>query len=638
MQRILLGIIGLLIFAFTVNAQPYSSKDGEFTASQKAGCKTLNVTFNAPICKTDACRLSFNGDPASGTDVPQSTGVLNHSFTDAGTYKVLLVRGGRGAPYDEIDINVSEPTPPTFQISQCGGNQVSVKILESAYDNYVVNYSDGTSSPPVAPNGSDNHLFLDGAGAKTVTVKGLYTEGLDNCPSSSQSVTVGSGLSKTFIDELRVLDGASIKLDFDYQDNVQYGLQVAIDGSATFYQPKSFMNKATDTITNLQADSRTYCFRLATYNGCTNSLISDPYSNTICSSKNFNINIVSNEINSSWIRNNAGVLSTDILIEIPSSTSKFEIPLAPPLSTTYSDKNVECGLTYCYAQRSNYTDGSRAISVTKCGVAFSSTPPDAIVNISSQWLTEGSVGLVWNIPKPFVGKEYYIYKQNGTIYQLSATVNDSTFIDSDEPTCYQIAYTDICGNESTRSKEVCPIVLSGALQSNNDIDLSWTSYVGWKDGEVLQYDLERNESLLESFPGSELQFTDVDEDLSEQTYTYVIKAYPPFGINLPPSISNTITIIKSPNLFHPTAFTPNGDALNDIFNVYGQYIEDFEMSIFNRWGELMYTTTDLELGWDGTFKGTAMPEGTYTFVARIKDFAGRSFERSGSIVLLKNGN
>ncbi len=102
-----------------------------------------------------------------------------------------------------------------------------------------------------------------------------------------------------------------------------------------------------------------------------------------------------------------------------------------------------------------------------------------------------------------------------------------------------------------------------------------------------------------------------------------------------PSVSNTITIIKDPNLFHPTAFTPNGDGLNDIFNVFGQFIIAFEMKIFNRWGEMMYATDDLDQGWDGMYKGTIMPEGTYVFRAKITDQAGRTFDRSGPFVLLR---
>ena len=68
---------------------------------------------------------------------------------------------------------------------------------------------------------------------------------------------------------------------------------------------------------------------------------------------------------------------------------------------------------------------------------------------------------------------------------------------------------------------------------------------------------------------------------------------------------------------------------------FGQYVVAFEMKIFNRWGELLFTTDDIHGGWDGTFRGNEMPEGTYTFIAHITDRAGRIFKRSGSVLLLR---
>ena len=69
--------------------------------------------------------------------------------------------------------------------------------------------------------------------------------------------------------------------------------------------------------------------------------------------------------------------------------------------------------------------------------------------------------------------------------------------------------------------------------------------------------------------------------------------------------------------------------------MFGQYVVAFDMQIFNRWGELLFSTNDIQSGWDGTFRGNEMPEGTYTFIAHITDRAGRTFERSGSVLLLR---
>ena len=134
--------------------------------------------------------------------------------------------------------------------------------------------------------------------------------------------------------------------------------------------------------------------------------------------------------------------------------------------------------------------------------------------------------------------------------------------------------------------------------------------------------------------GTATSYIDNSDDLNYQTFVYVVKANavePGFG----QSVSNRVPLLKDPNLFHPTAFTPNGDNLNDNFSVFGQYVVAFDMQIFNRWGELLFSTNDIQSGWDGTFRGNEMPEGTYTFIAHITDRAGRTFKRSGSVLLLR---
>jgi gliding motility-associated-like protein len=124
------------------------------------------------------------------------------------------------------------------------------------------------------------------------------------------------------------------------------------------------------------------------------------------------------------------------------------------------------------------------------------------------------------------------------------------------------------------------------------------------------------------------------EDFDNQIYLYRITAIAN-DASVSSSISNSITIIKEANLSFPTAFTPNGDNMNDVFKVFGQFTAAVEFKIFNRWGELLFITTDLGKGWDGTYKGSAMPEGTYVFRAFLTDFAGRTSERSGTVVLLR---
>jgi gliding motility-associated-like protein len=97
-------------------------------------------------------------------------------------------------------------------------------------------------------------------------------------------------------------------------------------------------------------------------------------------------------------------------------------------------------------------------------------------------------------------------------------------------------------------------------------------------------------------------------------------------------VINVIPLVKS--VFVPNVFSPNNDGKNDLLYVYGNHINKMELRIFNQWGQEVEVITDKSKGWDGKFKGNAQPEGTYTFVANLTDLAGRTFKRSGSVVLL----
>jgi len=68
-------------------------------------------------------------------------------------------------------------------------------------------------------------------------------------------------------------------------------------------------------------------------------------------------------------------------------------------------------------------------------------------------------------------------------------------------------------------------------------------------------------------------------------------------------------------LFFPNVFTPNGDPHNQFFSPVGTNIENYELAIYNRWGNLLFRTRDINQPWDGTYKGQDVPEGVYFYIA-----------------------
>ncbi len=100
------------------------------------------------------------------------------------------------------------------------------------------------------------------------------------------------------------------------------------------------------------------------------------------------------------------------------------------------------------------------------------------------------------------------------------------------------------------------------------------------------------------------------------------------------SVSDSINIGECDvELWFPNAFTPNGDGLNDTYHPKGLGVEKFSIKIFNRWGEMVFETTSLEPGWDGTCNRNPCPEGTYVFIAFYQGRSGGQVQAKGTIIL-----
>jgi len=88
-------------------------------------------------------------------------------------------------------------------------------------------------------------------------------------------------------------------------------------------------------------------------------------------------------------------------------------------------------------------------------------------------------------------------------------------------------------------------------------------------------------------------------------------------------------------LFVPTAFTPDGDDLNDIFLPIISGVKEYELLLYNRWGELFFKTKNQAVGWDGTINGNLAPIDSYTWKIIVKTDLNRYYEQIGVINLIR---
>lgn len=103
------------------------------------------------------------------------------------------------------------------------------------------------------------------------------------------------------------------------------------------------------------------------------------------------------------------------------------------------------------------------------------------------------------------------------------------------------------------------------------------------------------------------------------------------------SAADTVTVFVSgecPEIYVPTGFSPNGDNNNDILYVFG-VMDDLHFVIYNRWGQIVFETTDKLIGWDGTHHGKLVQSGIYAYKFTATDPKGTVVKKSGNITVIR---
>jgi gliding motility-associated-like protein len=626
----------LFLLFFSVStfalAQSKISRLGRFEMDEVQGCAPFNVT----IVRTDLVSpLICDGlnpcDINWGDGSPEDHNFFTHTYTQPGTYTLSVLYPNTG--FDDIQIVVFPNIQPTFNVYLCSGNAVQVHVTDTNYDSYIIDYDDLTPEVEV-PRGSlpVSHTF-GSSGPQTIFVRGKNANSADNCtPPAMKDITVATAAPPVpTIDQLVITSSSVIDLEMTTRLNVLYRLEMSVNGGA-FSNLGNLLDVSTATVPGLNTDDNFYCFRLGLVNPCAGG--SPTYSTVICSA-DLAVNAANNANNLTWTTSAAGITNFTV--------NRDGVLLTTTTLTSFIDTDVVCGIEYCYQVITNYA-AATSFSTERCVTAISTDIPTAITNVTSV-VNGGSVELTWQPDAVFTAESYSVFRQSngGSFNSLENGVITTTFTDADyqisSQYCYRIDYIDACGNTSDPGISACPVILTYSTNSNNDIILTWTTYSGWAAGvnhyELDKYDLQH--TLLETFMvGSAVTYTDAD--LTDQGYYYVVRAIPNNAIN-DESVSNEVNAIRSLRFAYPKAFTPDaqGPTENETFKVFvtEEFIASFEMKIFNRWGEMIFSTKDLVKGWNGEFNGQPQPEGTYTFTATLRDKTGKTYKRDGSVVLLR---
>ena len=318
------------------------------------------------------------------------------------------------------------------------------------------------------------------------------------------------------------------------------------------------------------------------------------------------------------------------------------------------------GAQYCFAIRAVSSSGqATSTSNTVCFVADVQDLPDFAYLRKATVLQNGAaysaciIDTASDIASYRVLRSLYPGNLFDTLYTgfIPPQVDEVFYTDYGVNTLSQ-SYTyiyeliDKCGNASAISNPGRTILLRGEALDGFVNRLRWNSYAEWDAG-VGKYRLFRSLdggntfNMISDMP-SDTSFIDVVADQVDtlMTFCYYVEAVEnqinSYGVR-DTSRSNRVCVIQKPTVWIPSAFRPGNLAGNNTFKAVGLYEKlaiNHVFSIFNRWGEQLFITSDPSEAWDGRYLSAIVPTGIYVYHLKFSLPDGTLFNERGSVMVL----
>lgn len=260
------------------------------------------------------------------------------------------------------------------------------------------------------------------------------------------------------------------------------------------------------------------------------------------------------------------------------------IKVAPyPVSNAGADKNI------CFGEKV-------MLNASITGSSFSWNPTNALLNANT--LTP--------IAAPSKNT-YYVLTVNDTLGCPKPT-KDSVLVNVIKPV------TVNAGNDTAIVRNQ-PLQLNATVNFDNGVQYEWTPSTGLNNALIAN-----PISILNS---------------SFSTIKYKVKVTIPEGCVGEDEIVVRV-FITDPDIFVPTAFTPNKDGKNDALKPICVGITKLDyFRIYNRWGQLIFETNEFEKGWNGTINGVEQSSGAYVYMTQGVDYTGKIVYKKGTVVLIR---
>jgi gliding motility-associated-like protein len=191
-----------------------------------------------------------------------------------------------------------------------------------------------------------------------------------------------------------------------------------------------------------------------------------------------------------------------------------------------------------------------------------------------------------------------------------------------------------CKNSITKLEyiQVSENPIASFDMTDNKVSLlnSEVTFVNTTSDEGLFFEWDFDNGIINS--------TDSEISVSfEESGIYDILLYVENDLGCYDEIIHSVQVDDIFSVFVPTSFTPNGDGLNDVFLAKGSGISNFEMKIYDRWGELVYVSENIEFGWDGKINRSSdvMENGVYMYHVYVTDYNEKVWVYNGELNLMK---
>ena len=564
-------------------------------------CDSLNTAFinnnNSPL------NLTFDwnfGDPGSGANNSSTAEAPNHLFSAPGDFLVKLTVNA-GSPCASTDSVLVKVYP---------GFNAAVRPIMPQCKNSIVQFTDltTTSFPPLTYWKWDFGVpgeFSDTSRLQNpthiFTASGNYTVKL--------TVASAVGCKKDVTQIVNIVDKPVFFVTNDTLictvDTLQ--LRSNVSTGSIRWRP-NYMISDTTSFNPLVSPDVTTTY-IATYlepSGCTNSdtitvrVVNDVTllainDTTICRTDTTRLNLNTDALYFVWTPTNVMVNPTvqNPFIFPTAATTNFNVR-ASISNKCFEDKNITVR-TVPYPL---------PVVSTNAPICFGK---DAQLNAS------GGSMYVWspatylsstNIPNPTVLKPL-----KSTTYQVS--VSDTLGCPKTVNATVQVEVIKIIADAGPSDTS---IVINQPLQLNatGSINYLWTPNTALTSNTIFNPIATPNNNI-----------------------TYKVKVSNSIGCEAFDTI-NVKVFLLPPDVYVPSAFTPNKDGNNDTFKPIALGIKSIEnFSVFNRWGQLMYTTSKIGQGWDGTFKATPQSAATFVWQVQATDYKNKKIVRKGSVILIR---